>query len=505
MKTVMRRAIMHKAIMHKTDTRFAAFTTSIDTCKVWFIGAINTIKPAVTALLLSAIMMPVVEINAQQQAEDDLIPTEQDDLMSILDESPKSSFNLKGFAEVSSDTALSENEYGDHSFFNTGARTKLRPVYSSRRFKAYADIDFFAKAYSHVDQYSFESSEFYIEGGDSLLWKFGKQRFNWGVADMFSVANPLDRIDLSESFARKNDERFTGVYALSLSYITGDYALEAAARPVTEPVMRPAGFYSVGGEVLQTPAGEVTPLYDDGEGERRLKKAALALRGGGTTAGLDWHLLYYSGPQPRSAHSTQLTQSDQGLNLVMAPLFERVNILGFDAAYAVGKLNMRFEGIFVPDMVASEEISDEDRAAAFGSIVNGAESVLMQNGTRRKYFSYSIGFDYNLWGNYGTIYAEWMQSRFLDKKDIEEELQSDILAVRIEDSFFRQALKLSAGTMTRFRGNSLGYAINAEAEYDFKDGLKAGVGTYYFIPNNDTYLQMFEDMSMIYMRMRFFF
>ncbi len=491
--------------LYKKDIRSDTTDNNISTSRIRVFTAPGIFKQAVVAPLLVATMISFADLHAQQQPEDSPARQEQDDLMSLLEESPKNSFDLKGFAEISSDTGLSDNGYGEQSFYNIGARTKFRPAYSSQKFKAYADIDFFAKSYSHVKEYSFETSEFYIEGENSLLWKAGKQRFNWGVADIFSIANPMDQIDLRESFARNNDEKFSGVYALRLTYIKGDYAIEAAARPVTEPLMRPAGFYAIHVDSQDTPAGTVTPVYNDTAGERQIKNGAFALRGGGTTSGLDWHLFVYSGPQPRSAYSSTLERTDTGLNLTMEPVFDRVTIFGVDAAYAMGKLNTRFEGIYSPDMIASEKIDDQQKAAAMAQIMGGSDSAPLQDGTRRNYYSYGVGADYNLWGNYGTVYCEWMQARFVDESDIEKELQSDILALRIEDSFFSQALNLSAGSMIRIENMSAGYALTAEAEYDFKDGLTATAGAYYFVPNDDSYMKLFEDMSMIYLRMKFNF
>ena len=81
------------------------------------------------------------------------------------------------------------------------------------------------------------------------------------------------------------------------------------------------------------------------------------------------------------------------------------------------------------------------------------------------------------------IYMEWMQARYVDEKDIEPLLLTDILIVRLEDSLFGQALNLTANAMIRLRDGNPGLGISGEGEFDFKNGLTLVLGAYGFAAN----------------------
>ena len=417
-------------------------------------------------------------------------------------------FSLSGSAAYESGLSLNENSFELNRFYRNQGRIKLKPLYETENTRAYGDLDFFVN--SGVEGETRESSslecvEAYVEGSGLLLWKIGKQRFNWGVGDSYQPTDLIDRPDLRDSFMRNNDDRYTGVYALSLKYLAGDYALEIALRPVTETALVPAGFYALEADPLTSVAGTVSPRYPESEVLSALEDVSAGIRIGGTSGILDWHLTGYSGMNKEFLYRSSIKRDAENLYIDICPVHKRMNALGADLSFALSRFNFRLEGYYSADMPALSSITESDITRAGAVLAAGADSVELQTVKHRDFFSYSSGFDINLWGNYGTVYCEWMQSRYIDEDGINPILQSDILMIRAEDSLFNQELNLSAGSMIRTRDGVPGLGINAEAEYDFKTGLTIGVGAYLFVSNGDEYIEMLEDKDTAYLKVQYLF
>ncbi len=417
-------------------------------------------------------------------------------------------FSLSGSAVYESGLSLNENSFELNRFYRNQGRIKLKPLYETENTRAYGDLDFFVN--SGVEGETRESSslecvEAYAEGSGLLLWKIGKQRFNWGVGDSCQPTDLMDRPDLRDSFMRNIDDRYTGVYALSLKYLAGDYALEIALRPVTETALVPAGFYALEADALTSAAGTVSPRYPESEVLSALEDVSAGIRIGGTSGILDWHLTGYSGMNKEFLYRSSIKRDEDTYYLDICPVYRRMNALGADFSFALSRFNFRLEGYYSSDMPALSTIRESDFTRAGSSLIAGAASVELQTVEKRDFFSYSSGFDINLWGNCGTVYCEWMQSRYIDEDDINPLLQSDILMIRIEDSLFNQELNLSAGSMIRTRDGVPGLVFNPEAEYDFKTGLTIGMGAYLFMSNDDEYIEMMEDKDTAYVKVQYSF
>lgn len=421
-------------------------------------------------------------------------------------EVPRASFLLNG--QASFGTRASFRKIDQSRVYESGARLKLKPEYQHGGFTLYGDIDYFLNSGTNeeIRQSSvIEPVEFYIRGGENLEWCAGKQRFNWGAGDTFQPSNFIDRSDLRASFARDNEDRYTGVWALSLKYLAGDYGVEFALRPLREDTIEPAGFYSVRKETVQSPAGELQCRYAEQNNAQSVKDAAAAIRAGGTSGMFDWHLLYYSGGHNMLLYGLTLQPAENAPPQVeIRRLQRRVNVFGADMSFAVDKFNVRVEGAFSPDMAAVTDGGDTDTTAVMQRVAAG-ESVAIAKSSARPYAAYTAGFDYNLWGNNGTVYVEWMQARYLRESGVEPVLQSDILVLRLEDKFLDEAVIFSLSSMAATGNGGPGFALNAEAGYDFKTGLSAEAGLWYFIANGNDYIEMLEHKRMLYAAMKYGF
>ncbi|WP_319476062.1 hypothetical protein [Marispirochaeta aestuarii] len=433
------------------------------------------------------------------------VTTENEDDLLVENKSP---FSLSGFGEFESGVSMGEDSFEDNSFFKNHGRIKLKPSYEIGSIRAYGDIDFFTNSGGSGetrDSGSLECVEAYIEGSGAILWKIGKQRFNWGVGDSYQPTDLFDRPDLRDSFMRDNDDRYTGVYAVSLKYLMGDYAVEAAVRPVTEKALGPVGFYAVETETIHTASGNLSTRYQDSNVITDLDKVSAGIRFGGTSGIVDWHLMYYSGMNRDLLYRSTIRSESSDLYLDLQPVYKRMNAVGSDLCIPLSKFNVRLEGIFSPDMPALSSITNSDLAAGLTSIGAGASSADLQSIKHREYFNYTAGFDINLWGDDGTVYLEWMQARYLNEDNVEPILLTDILVLKAEDYLFNQFLKLSASSLIRIRDKKPGVTLKGEAEYDFKNGMTMAVGTYAFISNGDEYIDMIDDKDLAYLEMKFEF
>lgn len=418
----------------------------------------------------------------------------------------ESPFRLSGYAEFESGVSLSEDDFEENEVFMTQGKLKLKPSYEVEGIRVYGDIDFFSNSGGEGEpheQNSLECLEAYVEGSGDILWKIGKQRFNWGVGDTYQPSNLIDRSDSRESVRTDEDDRYTGVYALSLKYLLGDYALELALRPVSEEPLPPSGFFSPDLPTLSTASGQITPRIDNSAVKTDLDDLSAALRLGGITGIVDWHVMAYSGLNRELLYRSAL-DSDQGaLVLELEPVFQRMTALGADLSVALDRFNIRLEGLYSPDMPALESFGSEDIAGALAALAAGEDRAALQSVRERAFYSYSAGVDILAWGDYGTVYLEWMQARYVDEQDITPLLQTDILLVRLEDSWFDQALNVSLGSMVRTKDAGPGVCLTGEAELDFKNGLTMALGSYLFFDNDDEYMEILSDKDLIYLDMKY--
>lgn len=420
----------------------------------------------------------------------------------------KSPFSLTGFGSVESDLSLEGDSFTDNSSFRNEGRIKIKPVYERDGVRAYADLDFFVNSGGNGESRqsnSLECVEAYVEGSSPFIWKVGKQRFNWGAGDAYQPTDLLDQPDLRNSFMRDNDDRYSGVFALSLKFLIGDFALEAAVRPVTEESLVPAGFFASETGVISTGADDFTIRFQDSNILTGLDSLSAGLRFGGTAGAFDWHLTGYSGMNREILYRVTLCSESSGYYMDFQPVYKRMNAVGVDVSFAVSKLNMRLEGIYSPDMPALSSYDNGKFISAVTAMTLESSSIDLQTIKHRSYYNYTVGFDVNLWGDSGMIYMEWMQSRYVNEKDIEPILLTDMLLVRIEDSLFGQSLNLTANAMISLGDSGPGLGINGECEYDFKNGLSLTLGAYVFVANGNEYIELAEGKELAYLNVKYYF
>ncbi len=350
-----------------------------------------------------------------------------------------------------------------------------------------------------------EPRELFIKGGESFQFKIGKQLFSWGSADMFQVTNYFDRPDLREFFAIGKDDRNIGVTALSLKFLAGNFSIEAAVTPVHNPALFPGEdtFWELTPQPVELP-GTILPVTFNGSEKlpSDLSNSSGAVRFGGSIGDLDFHLVYYNGINRIILMKPDLAVSSSNAFIEMKPYYDRIDAYGVDMAFTMGKLSVRSEASYSRKMIGVNKI---DAALLQSGLIEitaaNSTDVDISPVEKIPYVSYVIGADYNLWGTNGFILAEWMDGRYLkDRNKYIDPLITNVLLIRIEDTFFNENLKTEIGALLRPKQKKPGCLITFDITWDFQNGLTIGTGGFFFKGRGDEFFEYFEGKDIIYIK-----
>jgi len=347
-----------------------------------------------------------------------------------------------------------------------------------------------------------EPYEAYLSVGSKLQFRAGLQVFNWGVADGFRVVNYLDRRDLREMFLKEEDERYRGLFAVSLKYITGDFSVEGVVAPLHQTAMLPdqGGFWS-----MDLPSsGGIQPTLHDYVLPPAYRNVSAALRTGGTFGAVDLHASYYHGPNRSLSFYPEITLLAPAMlpvKIDLYPLYEISNYVGFDIAAVFGRFSFRGELSWSPDQPAVHSDANDT------VIVSQAlPNIVVQRKTARAsvlYYDAGIDFTYRATGRF---WVEFSSSSYLkDSSLYEKEFFSDFFMIAWEDKFFREQLKIRLNTLIRPEGAIPGLAPGGSVTWDMRNGFEISVGTFLIYENDDTMLAQLAGKDLVTFKMKYTF
>lgn len=418
---------------------------------------------------------------------------------------------------VSGKTAVKNKEIA-----KTEIRTRLNFRYGTPFFYATGMIDvfFYPLAPVYMNPYTnsnlaAKAKEIYVGGGEKFQFKLGKIAYNWGEADAFRITNFLDKSDSSEIFFKDEDERYTGIYSLLMKYVFGAYALEMVVTPdfLIPELPKAGGFWSMNMPnvpftspippsypILSMPVEFQNPpsIFSS----LSYKNISAAIRIGGSAKAIDFHFSYLNGfhnamvviPQVFLDMASLVGTGKVGSSkVVLSPLYERVNKIGFDLAGVHKRFSARFETVLTPDYVAMYK--DATKVDS-----NGRRQTV-----RVPYWAFTIGADYG-WRDYGRIAVEYTTGFFLKNYNLyEKEFFSDFLLLTIEDRVAKNRLLLRVGVLLHTTTKKPGVMPLAHIEYFFDNGLSLAFGTNIFIGQDDTLLSLYDANDLIYLKARYNF
>lgn len=296
--------------------------------------------------------------------------------------------------------------------------------------------------------------------GETAAVRIGHQLFNWGNADLFPTVNALDRNDFRDLSALDRSLRTSGTFGVNLKLFTGDTSLEAVWQPVFQQsqTAAPGTFWHFTHDDL---AGyTITEIQPQGR-SADLKNGAVALRWGGNSSGVDFHINWYFGPQRGILLQTTASGTNSAeAKIHKVPVSKSVNIFSADLSFTAGKAAFRVELAWSPDMTTLLRPDTAAVTTAVANLTAAVQSIEINSLDSGQWFSWTAGMDWQLWGSDGRILIEWSHDLYTRNDSLREDFRTaDILALMIKDSFLQGKLELQAGAIfTEREGNYLGAA-----------------------------------------------
>ncbi len=432
----------------------------------------------------------------------------------------KKNFDLHGFLESVNQVSIpgegKRKDPDEYDVVKLEGRGRLNARLGSRSYHGMAVLDYYYYPESGSDSQPsetyttpresgrIEAQELYLRGGETLQFKLGKQLFSWGSADMFPVTNYFDQPDFREFFAIDKDDKNEGVPALSVKLLLGNFSLEGAATPVHNPALLPprGSFWELSPEPVELSVYSLPVTIEEGEKLRGgLDNSSYAARFGGTIGDFDFHLSYYNGINRTVILKPELTGTTPAdASIEMKPLYERINAWGIDTAFTLGKFSFRGEASYSREMIAVREVEAATLQAGLMQI--GTTYVDISPAEKVPSLAYTVGADYKLWGDNGLVLVEWMDSRYLEDRELyREPLINGMLLFRVEDKFFNEGLEAEAGTLLRpEKGSKPGHLLFLDLTWNFQNGLSISAGGYIFRGNDDELMELFEEKDLVYLK-----
>ena len=341
--------------------------------------------------------------------------------------------------------------------------------------------------------------ELYLAMGEKVQFRVGQMVFNWGAADAFRVVNYFDKRDLSELFFKEEDERYGGNFGAAIKLFFGDFIVEGVFVPFLNPFAFPdnSSYWKLQPSVVmgQTSEFNLANLPDN-----HPDNFSYALRVGGTFGLVDFHASYFHGISNAVMFRPELEYAllDSSLQSVsVSPSYHVSDKVGADVAFTNGKLAARGEVVYSPNHIALVKKKFTQKS------VSSTTLIMEQKTAKTDYIAFTSGFDYNLWGNNGTILVEYTKSFLVNtSNNLEDEFFSSFLLFSLKDKWFNEKLEANVTLLVRPVDLDSGYIPSLFFTWEFPEGLKLTAGYMAFIGNKDSLISMYEDHDIFFLRAR---
>jgi len=451
------------------------------------------------------------------QTEDDLDREFLENDSTPILELKKSKWELGGFLQATFHQAIPlTNTASDYQVVKVEGRGRIDARWTYGIYSAKATVDAFYYPRQHFEKIEphnrVDLPEVYFQGGEKFQFKLGIQKFTWGSCELFRLAKYFSRYDLSEFIAKDPDDISKGVGALSLKYLYKDFSIETVWSPLHSPVIVPKGFW----ELEDRKPYQSEFIYQDSL-DYDIKKFSAGLRLGGTFKGVDLFVSYFNGFSSNvlidsTIYGAGILSTDDLTTRYGKVLREnsieyfRVNTIGLELSTVVKKFTLKFETVFIPDMVAASKVTDSLVDDAIESLPDGDSSLQLIEQDRVPYFACSIGTDVNLWGRYGMILVEWTQGVYLKNSTrYSYPATSYLFLLMVQDSFFDKRFTLRGGTLFRPISLKPGGLIAVEAAWKFSVNFELSFRGSFFFGNGDPLFEFYEKKHLLELKARYNF
>lgn len=384
-----------------------------------------------------------------------------------------------------SDTAAGRFTIGDLSF--TGS---IDAYYDNSSALAEGTVSYDAIN----NQLDYSIDELWLDYTNSF-WglRIGRQKAAWGKADGVDITNVLCPSDMSSLSAMTNDDSKVGVDAIRLSLNGNQFTVDAYWIPFFTPAVLPEE--TAGQLVIEKPELAIW------NGEYGLK-----LSGYFSTLDLSLYGFYGWDDMPLVDYTVDF----QNMSPLVIPngKYERIAMIGADAALPIGETVLRLEAAFFPQrnfQKNAEGVVEEKITNLTKAMLTGTEAASVDSFEKHNQLSALAGIDWMPEG--WTLTAQYYCDFLFGDIDLLERSDAYMhgATISLSKNLLNETLELSFAGMLGF--NDFDSLISPSVKYSLSDQISLGAEAYIFIPGpeNDGKYGAYKDLSSIKINAKFSF
>ena len=384
-----------------------------------------------------------------------------------------------------SDTAAGRFTIGDLSF--TGS---IDAYYDNSSALAEGTVSYDAIN----NQLDYSIDELWLDYTNSF-WglRIGRQKAAWGKADGVDITNVLCPSDMSSLSAMTNDDSKLGVDAIRLSLNGNQFTADAYWIPFFTPAVLPEE--TSGQLVIEKP-------------ELAIWNGEYGLKISGYFSAFDLSLYGFYGWDDMPL--VDYTVDFQNMSPLVIPngKYERMAMIGADAALPIGETVLRLEAAFFPQrnfQKNAEGVVEEKITNLTKAMLTGTEAASVDSLEKHNQLSALAGIDWmpEDWTLTAQYYCDFLFG------DIDLLERSDAYmhgaTISLSKNLLNETLELSFAGMLGF--NDFDSLISPSVKYSLSDQISLGAEAYIFIPGpeNDGKYGAYKDLSSIKINAKFSF
>ena len=341
-----------------------------------------------------------------------------------------------------------------------------------------------------IDSLNFIFREIYLDlYFNSVDIRIGKQQIVWGKADGVFITDIVSPLNLTEFLLPDFDEIRIGVYAAKFDFYFGNSTVEA----IWKPVFAGTEFPPPGSIWYKPPELPAPPTFDRSKEEIKpsLENSEIYLKYSLSSSAIDFDFMGgYVWDQTPSMH----VQKEFGLDslgnpiltgLLITPEHHRLYVTGGSFTSTIKSFVVRGEAAYY-------------NGKYFQTADPEAEDAL----TQKDYLHYVVGLDYGI-GNL-KLSTQFIQKYIMDYEDPidEDEFQNTMTFLARYDAM-RETLHFE---LFSYVGLNYGDAlIRPKITYDISDGFSILLGSNIFVGDERGMFGKYNDNSMIYTKIKYYF
>ncbi len=339
----------------------------------------------------------------------------------------------------------------------------------------------------------------------SVRIRAGNQIFAWGTADAFNPTSYFNPYDLREFLFKDEDtEMRMGVPALSMLLTLGNDSLELVVTPLHVPLRLPSqgSFWQLNVKEGPFPVTIAQPKALD----PTIANAGIGARYYHNIAGFDVHLSAYHGPDTIAylLPVKTILEPNKPVSILVQPEYAIVNMAGSAISKAYKDFVFQVEAVYSPDKTGVVDVDLNNLSAL-------QLSTLLPYNTRKSHFvTYSAGFNYFIpirdyfkeHEGQCVFTFEWSQSQFFDNT-LMKPMLSDIVVLRLQDSFFNDKLDVTISSFIETKTNS--YMLMPRIRCRFDSGLRFEITYIYLYMTHKSYFALYNNNDCVIGRISYEF